>query len=150
MATKRGEKKEVPAEKIEAPEGKAAKPAKEKKPKGIRSKFPANHIITLLVAYNPKRKGSASHTRFENYEDEMTVEGALKAGLTAGDLAWDVAHGHIEIGESFNEDAVKKEAPAPKPKKEKAPKAPKSEKAAKPKAKAKAPVEDEDEDEDEE
>lgn len=99
----------------------AAKDAPTKKKVGVRgsTKFAAAAIITLLVDYNPKRAGSSSHGRFEKYEDGMTVEDAQKAGITAGDLLWDTKHGFIEIGEKYNDKAVVKSKPEPKPKAEK-------------------------------
>jgi len=127
MVEKKVVKKAV-AETTEAvakPTAKAAAPkeAKEKKERkiGLRN-FKDDQVITLLVDHNPKRPGSASHARFENYEDGMTVKEALTAGLISGDLSWDVAHEFIEIGAEFNEDAVKKSKAVkePKPKKEKA------------------------------
>jgi len=121
----------------------AAKDGTPKRKVGTRgsSKFPGTNVITLLVDFNPKRKGSASHGRFENYEDEMTVEEAQKAGVTPGDLLWDTAHGFVEVGEKFNNKAVVKSKPEPKAKAEKPAKAPK---------KGKVVVEEEDEEEDEE
>ena len=115
--------KEETESKIEKPKAEAApKEQKEKKKRASTStKFPMAHIITLLVDHNPKRVGSASHGRFENYEDEMTVEAALKAGVTAGDLAWDVAHGFVKIAEEYDENAEKKSKAPPKPKAEKKP-----------------------------
>lgn len=75
------------------------------------SKWKADQIITLLVDYNPKRASSESHARFENYEDGMSVEEALEAGLTNGDLNWDTAHDFIKIGDELDEDAEKKSKP---------------------------------------
>jgi hypothetical protein len=113
--------------KISAPSKAKAAPAEaeveaEAEPKAAknRSKFPNEHIITLLVDHNPKRPSSESHARFEHYEDEMTVEAALAAGITTGDLNWDVAHDFIKIGEEFDADAEKKAKAPPKPRKAKA------------------------------
>ncbi len=100
------------------------------KEKGNRSKFGDDQVITLLVDHNPKRPKSASFARFENYEDEMTVKGALAAGITTGDLNWDTEHGFIEIGDEYNEDAVKK-SKAVKEKKAAAEKVPADAKEAK-------------------
>lgn len=44
---------------------------------------------------NPKRGKSAE--RFSKYRDGMTVEEALKAGLTGVDLNWDVQRKFISI-----------------------------------------------------
>ena len=146
----------APAETTETVVAKATKAVaaatgeKKEKKIGIR-KFKDEQIVTLLVDYNPKRAGSASNLRFENYEDGATVADTLKAGVTSGDLSWDVEHGLIKIADTFDEDAVKKSKPAPKPKAEKAPKAAKAEGATPAPAGAKkvvkkvAPVEEEEE-----
>lgn len=145
MATAKG-KKDAPTEKKESLTTGGEEKAKRKVGTRGSTKFPGSHIITLLVDYNPKRAGSASHGRFEKYEDEMTVEDAQKAGITAGDLLWDTKHGFIEIGEKYNDKAVVKSKPEPKPKKEKAEKA---EKPSKAKTSKKAVDEDEEEEDDE-
>lgn len=116
-------KKAAPTEqesKIEGKPGKeaAAKDPVEEKEKANRSKFSDDQIVTLLVDHNPKRANSASHARFENYEDGMTVKAALEAGITTGDLNWDTEHEFIKIGATFDKAAVKKskvvkEKPAP-------------------------------------
>lgn len=129
--------------------GKSEAPAGEKPKRKVgtrgSTKFADTHVITLLVDYNPKRAGSASHGRFEKYEDGLTVEDAQKAGITAGDLLWDTKHGFIEIGAEYNDKAVVKSKPAPAPKKEK----PGGGKAPAKKGAAKK-VADEDEEEEEE
>lgn len=130
-------------EKLAAGKGEAA-PAKRKVGTRGSTKFAATDVITALVDYNPKRAGSASHARFEKYEDGMTVAEAQAAGVTAGDLLWDTKHGFIEINEEYNDEAVKKSKPAPAPKKEKAEK-PVGKAAAK-KAPAKKALEEEEED----
>lgn len=56
----------------------------------------ATHVQVLVT--NPKRVGSASYTRFAAYGAKgnvLTVQDALKAGVTRADLQWDLAHGHI-------------------------------------------------------
>jgi hypothetical protein len=132
--------------KIEAPRGKAAKPEAEPKKKSNRSKFGDDMVITLHVDYNPKRVNTASHARFENYEDEMTVADALAAGVTTGDLNWDTEHDFIGIAEEYDDDFEKRS----KPVKEVKPKAEKEDKTAgKVAGKKKAkPVVEEEEDED--
>ncbi len=47
---------------------------------------------------NPKRQGSKSADRFAKYTDGMTVESALKAGLTVADFDNDIKKGFISIG----------------------------------------------------
>lgn len=95
--------------KTEAP----APAAKESKP---RTHPQGDKVITMLYAFNPKRKGSASQKRFDNYEEGMTVAEAMAAGVTAGDIAWDVSHGFIELGDKVNKSVKKITEP---PKKEK-------------------------------
>lgn len=46
---------------------------------------------------NPKRKGSKSFDKFAKYKDGMTVEDAVKAGITGADLSWDSRHGFIKV-----------------------------------------------------
>jgi outer membrane protein assembly factor BamE (lipoprotein component of BamABCDE complex) len=145
MSTPKKVVKPAPAEVTEkvtkAVPAKDAAPKEKKERKIGTRKFKDDQIVTLLVDYNPKRKGSASHGRFENYEDGMTVTEALKAGLTSGDLSWDVEHEHIQIGDTFDDDAVVKSKPESKPK---------TEKVAKPKKAKKEEVEEEEEEEEEE
>jgi len=155
MAT--AKKVTAPAETTETVVAKATKAVaaatgeKKEKKIGIR-KFKDEQVVTLLVDYNPKRAGSASNLRFENYEDGATVADTLKAGVTSGDLSWDVEHGLIKIADEYDDAAEKKSKPAPKPKAEKAPKAAKAEgatpaPAAKKVVKKAAPVVEEEEEE---
>ena len=56
----------------------------------------ATHVQVLVA--NPKRVGSASYLRFAAYGAKgnvVTLQDALKAGVTRADLQWDLAHGHI-------------------------------------------------------
>lgn len=61
--------------------------------------------ITVLVANNPKKPGSASAARFNLYKPGITVaayKAAVKAAgqpyaLAAADLRWDVRHKFISI-----------------------------------------------------
>lgn len=69
-------------------------------PTGARSQTKReddDHVITLLVASNPKKPGTQAHIHFAVYRDGMTVADALAAGLTRGDLKWDVAHAFIKL-----------------------------------------------------
>lgn len=52
--------------------------------------------IKVLVKGNPKKGDSAK--RFALYKPGMTVAKAKAAGVGAGDLRWDVAHGFVAIG----------------------------------------------------
>jgi hypothetical protein len=47
--------------------------------------------------HNPKRDGSKSAERFGKYKANMSIEAALKAGLTTGDIHNDVAKGFITL-----------------------------------------------------
>lgn len=55
--------------------------------------------LKVLVESNPKRPGGASYDRFEGYFGEgiTTVQDALDAGLTMGDIKYDIVHGFIEV-----------------------------------------------------
>ena len=68
------------------------------KTKGGRpGKITKDAVITLLVASNPKRIGTASYERFELYRNEMTVQEFLTTGGRRADLEWDVARKFIRI-----------------------------------------------------
>jgi len=72
-----------------------------------------NSVVTVLVA-NPKR--GASKLRFAKYGKpgtKLTVEKALKAGIWALDLSWDLAHGFITIANPAKASKPKPAAPAP-------------------------------------
>lgn len=150
MVDKKVLKKPAPVEtteKVGKPAAKAAPAAKEEKaPRkiGLRN-FKDDQVVTLLVDYNPKRVGSASNVRFENYEDGATVKETLAAGLTSGDLSWDVAHDYIVIGDEYDEDVVKKSKPVKEPKAKKEPKEPKAKPARKGRAEPDAEEEEEEE-----
>lgn len=79
---------------------KVAKPATPKAPP--KEKTVAGHKLTAVINMgknkegklygpdnNPKRADTACHARFANYRDGMTIDAALKAGLQAGDIAFD-------------------------------------------------------------
>lgn len=55
--------------------------------------------LSLLVDGNPKRPGSSSYDRFEGYfkPDVNTVEKAIEAGLTMGDIKYDILHKFIKV-----------------------------------------------------
>jgi len=46
---------------------------------------------------NPKRVGSASHTRYENYKTAKSVQAFLRASGTLPDLRFDYARGYLTI-----------------------------------------------------
>lgn len=78
---------------------KAVKTPKEPKESNFKRIYPNSAVITLNTegGKNPKRAGSKSHDRFANYKTGMTVESAIKAGVTYADLSWDVGHGFISV-----------------------------------------------------
>lgn len=100
------------AKEAPAPATPEAEESTERKP---RTHPESDKVITLLVNYNPKRAGSASHARFANYEDGQTVAEAIAAGVTAGDINWDVKHEFIVLGDKFMGSIKKKDKPEPKP-----------------------------------
>lgn len=59
--------------------------------------FAANQKIKLLVAENPKRKGTQAAKTFRLYNKVSTVEEFLAKGGTRADLAWDTARGFIKV-----------------------------------------------------
>ncbi len=57
-------------------------------------------VVTVLTQTNPKREGSQAYDRFENYfklKTGATVQDALDAGLTIGDIRYDFIHGSIKV-----------------------------------------------------
>jgi len=94
---------------------KVAKTVKEgqvadKAPRDRTSKnFNKDATITLLVDKNPKREGSKTHVRFENYRSSATVGDFITLGGTYGDLSWDSARGFVSISGYTPKAFVKKE-----------------------------------------
>lgn len=58
-------------------------------------------VIVAVRRPNPKRAGSESAARYNKYKIGMTVEEALIAGLTTGDIEWDTSakRAFVELGE---------------------------------------------------
>ena len=81
-----------------------AKPAKAKAKKGTvrRSKFkelfPDEMALELVVAENPKKKGSQAAIRFTGYTGSTTVGEALAKGVKYADIAYDVGRQYIKLG----------------------------------------------------
>jgi hypothetical protein len=71
-----------------------AKANGERKPRGA---FDPEAKISLLVAENPKRKGSAAHTVYALYKDGMSVADFISAGGNYADLRWDVKHKFVKV-----------------------------------------------------
>jgi len=78
-----------------------AKPTEEKKMpdtnRGRKRRFTDDQVITLKSEKNPKREGTAAFDRFALYRNGMTVQAALAAGVTRGDLAYDTDHEYIVV-----------------------------------------------------
>lgn len=103
-ATKKAKGKPAKAAKAAKGNGKAKVVAKKKEGGAKRGRaarlFKPDQRITVLSKKNPKREGSESYDRFENYvtgKKGMTVKQALEAGVTSGDLKWDRDHKFIQI-----------------------------------------------------
>lgn len=58
--------------------------------------FSANTVITSIRP-NPKKPGSATHSRYGLYRENMTVAEFLAAGGRRVDLPWDLERGHISM-----------------------------------------------------
>lgn len=57
-------------------------------------------VVTVLAESNPKREGSKAFDRFDHYFSLVegdTVQTALDAGLTMGDIHYDFIRGNIEV-----------------------------------------------------
>jgi hypothetical protein len=55
------------------------------------------HRLKLHVTANPKKPGSAAADLFSKYVDGMTVDEAMKAGITAEALAYDRKAGFVSF-----------------------------------------------------
>ena len=56
--------------------------------------------VTVIATENPKREESQAWERFQGYfglEVGSTVQDALDAGLTMGDIKYDFIHGYIGV-----------------------------------------------------
>lgn len=62
-----------------------------------RGKYNPGDVITILSPKNPKRPETQAFATFSKYQDGMTVEQALSAGIPRADLSWDNCHGFIRI-----------------------------------------------------
>lgn len=71
-------------------------PKMAKKATGIES----SAALSVLATENPKREESQAWERFQGYftlSGDATVQNALDAGLTMGDIKYDFIHGYIEV-----------------------------------------------------
>ena len=70
----------------------------------------AKHSVTSVITFgkdaegknygpdnNPKRANSAAHARFALYKSGQTIQQALDAGVTRGDINWDSKQGFIVL-----------------------------------------------------
>lgn len=76
----------------------AAKVAAPKTPRP--SKYAPTARISLLVAKNPKREGTAAHAKFAAFGTGCTVAEYLAAKNNggSGEIAWCVAHKFVSVG----------------------------------------------------
>lgn len=70
--------------------------------------------VKLIVTENPKKPGSMSYDRFQNYfecerkyEQGYTIKDALKEGVRMDDIRHDQAHGFILVGDAAIEEYEK-------------------------------------------
>lgn len=68
-------------------------------PRGAARRRDDDRVIGY-VAPNPKKPGSASHTRYQLYEVGKTIGDFLRAGGTTADVAWDIERGFVKIRET--------------------------------------------------
>jgi hypothetical protein len=54
--------------------------------------------VVVYVAPNPKKPGSSSWSRFEQYTVGETIDQFLARGGTLGDVKWDLERGFIQLG----------------------------------------------------
>lgn len=66
---------------------------------GHRMAGPEFEKIILTVLPNPKRPGTASWNRYNNWVVGRAVRDCLARGLTVGDYRWDLEHGFITVGD---------------------------------------------------
>ena len=67
------------------------------KPNKRTKKYGTDLRITLLVKKNPKRPATKAFTAFALYRTGMTIGEALAAGVSKGDISWDVRHKFISV-----------------------------------------------------
>ena len=60
-----------------------------------------DHVVTVNVPFNPKRKGSAAFKYFERYNREtpMSVRESLERGVRPVDIRYDFNWGYISLTE---------------------------------------------------
>ena len=82
-----------------APAQKKAKaPAAERSGRrGPPPAFPDSGKIKVLVAENPKKKGTLTHARFEFYKTAKTVGEFMALGGRREDVIWDAKKGFVEV-----------------------------------------------------
>lgn len=80
----------------------ALRPAKEPRaprPVGAAVRKNDPRVITYVSDTNPKKSGTAAHTKFALYKVGMTVSQFIEAGGTTADVKWDTERGFIKLGE---------------------------------------------------
>ena len=78
------------------------KKVKKEKPvakKEKKTRFDLSKKVILLVKDNPKKPGSASHSRFAKYKSGISLGDTLKIkdGPLPMDISWDIAHKFIKL-----------------------------------------------------
>jgi hypothetical protein len=98
--------KKAPTPAAKAPTAAKAPAAPKEKKATKPRKFEANDTIHFAADkegkkygpdHNPKRPGSAAHKVFGMYKEGIKVSDFVKAGGSAGDIAWNVEHGYITV-----------------------------------------------------
>jgi hypothetical protein len=59
-----------------------------------------DRLYVVAIVPNPKKVGSASHTRFALWQVGLTVAECMARGISRGDVSWDVERGFVTLGES--------------------------------------------------
>ena len=83
----------------------AAAPKKEPKPapkkraprRDFNELYPADALIELLVADNPKRRGTKAQSLYDSYEFCNTISDCLEVGMTYRMIDGDVKRGYIDV-----------------------------------------------------
>lgn len=65
--------------------------------RGKTSDLADSCTVTLLVAENPKRPGTAAHDQYELYRKHTTVGALRAAGVTLRTLHWDFDRGYVSV-----------------------------------------------------
>jgi len=61
------------------------------------TRYTPEQVIRLVVSENPKKQGSAAHSRFAVYKDGMTVKEFVDAGGRTADLNHDADKNYVNV-----------------------------------------------------